>query len=54
MIQNTVDVIYITTLHIKNEKVMWKRNSYLFIGVMNDSRIDNEEVAIWLLYGSLV
>ena len=34
MIQNTADVLHITTLDIKNEKIMWKRNSYLVTDVM--------------------
>ena len=29
MIQNTADVLHITTLDIKNEKIMWKGDSYL-------------------------
>ena len=49
---NTVDVICITnTRHQK-----WKQNvkkEFIFIYRYNDSCIDNEEAAIWLLYGSL-
>ena len=43
---------FLSLLDIKNEKVMWKRNSYLFIKY-NNSHID-KEAAVWLLCGSLI
>ena len=44
---------FLSLLDIKNEKIMWKRNSYLFIKY-NNSHIDNKEAAVWLLCGSLI
>ena len=44
---------FLSLLDIKNEKVMWKRNSYLFIRY-NNSCIDNKEATVWLLCGSLI
>ena len=43
MIQNTVDVVHITTLDNKNEKIMWKRNSYLFTGIMIHALITKKQ-----------
>ena len=47
MIQNTADVLHITTLDIKNEKIMWIR--FIFIYRYNNSCTDNEEEP-WLLW----
>ena len=53
MVQNTIDVIHITnTGHQKLKDNVEKK--FIFIYVHNDSCIDNEEAAVWLLYSSLV
>ena len=53
MVQNTVDVKSVTnTRHQK-----WKDNvkkKFIFIYRYDNSCTDNEEAAIWLLYGDLV
>ena len=52
MIQNTVDVIYITnTEHQKWKDIVKKK--FIFIYRYDDLGIDNKEAAIWLLCGSL-
>lgn len=50
MIENILDVLCIT-LNIENEKVM--KMKFTFIYRYNNSCIDTEEAAGWLLYSSL-
>lgn len=53
MIQNTVDVLHITnTRHQKLKDDV--KVKFIFIYRYKDSCTDNEEAAIWLLYGCLV
>lgn len=50
LIQNTVDVIHTANTDlIKKKKIMWK--DYLFTSITIYT--DNEEEAIWSLYGHL-